>query len=221
MRDDTMHTGNVAGAPPDGPSLLVKRALDWAALWHRTHRRKYPGLDVPYMSHPAGVAAILARHGFDNTIVAAGALHDVMEDARVAHAELAARFGGRVADLVRDCSEPDKAKSWEVRKARALAHFRRKGWAAQAITLADKIDNIQSILVCAADLGDPWRMFTRGRAPQLRRLEDLAAACGRLAAHPLIGEFRAALAALRDVPETGGRAGTPGRRARRARGGAR
>jgi hypothetical protein len=205
MANDTMNAA-------DGPGLLVKRALDRAAVWHRDHRRKYPGLDVPYMSHPAGVAAILARHGFDDAVVAAGALHDVMEDAGVAHAELAARFGGRVADLVRDCSEPDKAAPWEARKTAALAHFRRKGWDAQAITLADKIDNIRSILVCAADLGDPWPMFKRGRGSQLRRLDAIAAACARLAPHPLIAEFRATLAALR---RTGNRRGaTPGSRRR-------
>ncbi len=184
-------------------NLLVKRALDWAAVWHRDHRRKYPGADVPYISHPAGVVAILARHGFDEEVLAAGALHDVMEDAGVPADELARRFGARVAELVRACTEPDKTWPWEARKAWALARFREKPWPAQAITLADKLDNIQSVLVCAADHGDPWTMFERGREPYLARLDALAIACTSLAPHPLIAEFRSALAALRELAVRG------------------
>jgi|GEM_PF-6281695 len=81
-------------------SLLLKRALDEAAVWHRDQRRKYPGADVPYVSHLMGVAIILARHGFDDDVVAAGALHDCMEDCGIELATLTEKFGARVADLV-------------------------------------------------------------------------------------------------------------------------
>src|SRR5436190_22894806 len=86
-------------AMPAAPPLL-KVALDWAAVWHKDQHRKYPNTLVPYMSHVAGVTAILSRHGFAEEIVAAGALHDVMEDCGVAYDELAAKFGTVVADLV-------------------------------------------------------------------------------------------------------------------------
>ena len=71
---------------------LLKRALDHAAVWHREQKRKYPGIDVPYVSHLAGVAIILARHGFDEDVVAAGALHDCIEDAGVTYEALAGLF---------------------------------------------------------------------------------------------------------------------------------
>src|SRR5262245_30553630 len=112
---------------------LLKSAFDWAAVWHKDQLRKYPEVCVPYMSHVAGVAAILARHGFDEEIVAAGALHDVMEDCGVSHDELMQKFGSRVADLVRDVSEEDKSLSWEERKRLYLEHFSVKPWDAQAI----------------------------------------------------------------------------------------
>src|SRR5262245_56258465 len=104
-------------------ALLLKSALDWAAVWHGKQLRKYPGTSVPYMSHLAGVACILSRHGFDEEVVAAGALHDSVEDCGVAHGELAGRFGERVASLVVDVSEPDKSLSWEERKRHYLEHF--------------------------------------------------------------------------------------------------
>jgi (p)ppGpp synthase/HD superfamily hydrolase len=180
-------------------SLLLKRALDQAAVWHRTQRRKYPDADVPYMSHLSGVAITLARHGFDDEVIAAGALHDVMEDQGVTFEDISARFGDRVATLVRMVSEQDRAAPWEERKRRYLEAFPRKPWEAQAITLADKIDNFESIVVCARDHGDPWAMFKRGRPAQLERFEALGQMCKALAPHPLIAEFEAALAAVREV----------------------
>src|ERR1041385_8713968 len=96
--------------------LLLKRALDQAAVWHRSQRRKYPSADVPYVSHLAGVAVILARHGFDEEVVAAGALHDAIEDQGVTFADLATRFGERVATLVKMVTEQDRSAPWEERK---------------------------------------------------------------------------------------------------------
>ncbi|MEZ4448701.1 MAG: HD domain-containing protein [Nannocystaceae bacterium] len=180
-------------------STLLKHALDRAAVWHRDQRRKYPDADVPYMSHCAGVAIVLARHGFDEEVVAAGALHDVLEDTAATEDDLIAEFGPRVAELVRLCSEEDKSLSWEERKLAYLERFPGKPWDAQAITLADKIDNFRSILVCAERHGDPWPMFKRGRDAQLARFAALAVLLGDLPEHPLIDEYQAALAQLRRV----------------------
>lgn len=177
--------------------ILVKRALDRAAVWHKDQRRKYPGADVPYVSHVAGVTVILARHGFDEDVVAAGALHDVMEDCGVTYEELTSLFGARVADLVRHVSEPDKSLSWEERKRRYVEHFATKPWDAQAISLADKIDNFRSIVVCKLDHGDPWPQFKRGRDAQLERFDAFAAAARALPAHALIDEFLDELEAVR------------------------
>ena len=107
------------------------------------------------MSHVAGVAAILSRHGFAEEVVAAGALHDVMEDCGVTLRRARDEVRRAVADLVRHVSEEDKSLSWEERKRLYLEHFANKPWEAQAITLADKIDNFQSIIVCARVFGDP------------------------------------------------------------------
>ncbi len=179
--------------------LLLKRALDFAAVRHQEQWRKYPGIHVPYVSHLAGVVAILSRHGFDEDVVTAGALHDVVEDQGVSFSELEGLFGFHVADLVRDVTEPDKSLPWEERKRAYVERFPHKPWEAQAITLADKIDNFQSIVVCAHQFGDPWVMFKRGRDAQLWRFDALAACLPALRPHPLIDEFRVALLAVREV----------------------
>jgi (p)ppGpp synthase/HD superfamily hydrolase len=187
-------------APPHAPAPpLLKLAFDWAAVWHQGQLRKYPEASVPYMSHVAGVAAILSRHGFAEPVVAAGALHDVMEDCGISHEVLTSKFGVDVADLVRHVSEEDKSLAWEERKRLYLEHFSHKPWEAQAITLADKIDNFQSIVVCARAFGDPWPMFKRGKAAQIGRFRDLLARTRPLPAHPLIDEYAAALGDVESV----------------------
>jgi (p)ppGpp synthase/HD superfamily hydrolase len=181
--------------------LLVKRALDHAALWHRDQKRKYPVVEVPYVSHPAGVALLLARHGFPDEVIAAGALHDVIEDCAVTFDDLERLFGTRVAELVRAVSEPDKSLPWEERKARYLERFAAEPWEAQAIGIADKVDNFQSILVSAAASGADatWAMFRRGRAAQMQRFEAMEKIVSTLPAHSLIRCFEESLAELREL----------------------
>ncbi|UQA61679.1 HD domain-containing protein [Polyangium aurulentum] len=175
---------------------LLKRALDQAAVWHRGQKRKYPRVDVPYVSHLAGVALILAQHGFDEEVVAAGALHDAIEDAGVTAADIAALFGPRVSELVVAVTEPDKSRTWEDRKRGYLEQFCRNPWEAQAITIADKIDNFESIVVCATTHGDPWAMFKRGRDVQMAGFENLRNRILTLPPHSIIDAFEAA---YRDV----------------------
>ncbi len=176
--------------------LLVKRALDGAAVWHRSQNRKYPHVEVPYISHSAGVVFVLGRHQFDDEVVAAGALHDVMEDCGVTYETLEDSFGPRVADLVRAVSEPDKTVSWEARKADYLDRFAHAAWDAQAIAVADKIDNFLSIAVCARDHGNPWTMFRRGRTTQLAYFSQFIRHAEAARSHPLIDELRDAFRAV-------------------------
>lgn len=178
---------------------LLKLAFDWAAVWHQDQKRKYPNASVPYMSHIAGVAAILSRHGFAEPVVAAGALHDVLEDCGVTYDTLAEKFGSAVADLVRHVSEQDKSLPWEERKRLYLEHFSNEPWEAQAIGLADKIDNFQSMVVCKREFGDPWAMLKRGRDVQLARFHELLERARRLAPHPLVDEYAATLVQLESL----------------------
>ncbi len=180
-------------------NLLVKRALDHAAVWHRNQKRKYPGADVPYVSHPAGVALVLARHGFDGEVVAAGALHDVMEDCHVTRETLESLFGERVAALVQAVSEEDRSLPWEDRKRLHLQRLTKESWDAQAVAAADKIDNFASILVCAKDHGDPWAMFKRGRTTQMDRFDAFARMLSTSPPHPLSTEFREGLERVRSL----------------------
>ena len=65
---------------PSAYSERLDRALALAAAVHEIQVRK--GTAIPYIIHPYQVALILDRHGWAEDVVIAGALHDVLEDAR-------------------------------------------------------------------------------------------------------------------------------------------
>src|ERR1700692_4195309 len=80
---------------------LVSEAADFAARRHSGMERKGRG-NEPYINHLAEVANLLsiATEGTDAELVAAGWLHDTIEDTQTTHQELAKTLGERVAALV-------------------------------------------------------------------------------------------------------------------------
>src|SRR3954463_14099033 len=102
----------------------LERALRWSENCHRGQVRK--GSDVPYFEHAAAVAMILSRAGFDEDVVIAGLLHDVVEDTEATFEDVAARFGPGVGATVHSCSEvkyddSGRKRPWIDRKRDHLA----------------------------------------------------------------------------------------------------
>jgi hypothetical protein len=71
-------------------SRRMDRALVLASVAHSSADRK--GTSIPYVSHPVHVARLLERHGFDENVVIAGLLHDVVEDLDAEDEAVRARF---------------------------------------------------------------------------------------------------------------------------------
>lgn len=101
--------------------LLIHRAIYFAVQAHDGQKRK--GTDIPYIAHPFEVAQLLMEAGAEDEVVAAGLLHDTVEDTAVTAADVQKQFGVRVAELVMLCSE-EKGLSWEERKNQMLARYR-------------------------------------------------------------------------------------------------
>jgi (p)ppGpp synthase/HD superfamily hydrolase len=72
--------------------------LAYAARCHAGQRRESDG--APYIEHLSEVARLLRDAGCADAIVAAGLLHSVLQDTDVSAAELRARFGVTVSELV-------------------------------------------------------------------------------------------------------------------------
>jgi (p)ppGpp synthase/HD superfamily hydrolase len=126
--------------------VLVARALEFAARKHSAQRRK--GLAAePYVNHLAEVARLLAEscEGRDPELVAAGLLHDTLEDTRTEAAELERGFGAGVLALVLEVTD-DKSLPRQERKRLEVEKAGGKSPRARMIKIADKTSNLRSIL---------------------------------------------------------------------------
>ncbi|MGQ9549150.1 MAG: HD domain-containing protein [Roseiflexus sp.] len=181
-------------------SPRYEQALQFAALAHKHQTRK--GTDIPYIVHVVHVSVILMRYGFDEDVVIAGLLHDVIEDCGVSSQQLEMLFGAGVARLVEAVSERKRIdgveRSWEERKTEAIAHLRTGGPRVAAIKAADSLHNIRSISADLALVGPAvWQRFKRGPTPTLLYYHEiLAAVTINLGDHPIVLELARALSDL-------------------------
>lgn len=146
-------------------SRLVHSAMDFAALAHQAQRRKKA--DTPFISHCAMVGAMLQAAGLPETVVAAGLLHDIIEDTDVTLGELEEQFGSEIAELVNGVSEKSKSQPWAERKTGYLEKLRAAPDGSLAIVAADKIHNINSMLMHKEAGGDLWSISKGSQEQQL------------------------------------------------------
>ncbi len=125
---------------------LITRAADFAAVKHAARRRKYTF--EPYVNHLRNVAQLLADHGQSPEVVAAGWLHDTIEDTDTTFADLSEAFGSRVATLVLEVTDVSSPVDGNrvARKAKDRQHLARSSVAGATIKLADLIDNSRDIV---------------------------------------------------------------------------
>ncbi|WP_407176958.1 HD domain-containing protein [Bradyrhizobium sp. STM 3562] len=123
---------------------LISEAAELAARRHTGQQRKARA-DEPYINHLAEVASLLsaASNGEDAELVAAGWLHDTLEDTETTHDELAQRFGLRVAGLVEECTD-DMSLSKSERRQKQVEDAPKKSPGAKLIKIADKISNVRA-----------------------------------------------------------------------------
>jgi (p)ppGpp synthase/HD superfamily hydrolase len=138
-------------------------AVRWAAMLHADQVRK--GTRIAYVSHLLGVASLVLEDGGTEEEAIAALLHDAIEDLGTPEAEIRARFGQPIADIVMACSEPpgiDRgASTWRERKEHYLAHLEAGvSESALRVTAADKLHNARSILADMRDHGPGvWDRF--------------------------------------------------------------
>ncbi len=126
---------------------LVSEAADFAARRHSGQQRKGRG-NEPYVNHLAEVANLLsiATEETDAELVAAGWLHDTIEDTATTNEELAQKFGKRVAALAVEVTD-DMTLPKQERRQKQIVDAPRKSPGAKLIKIADKISNIRARIV--------------------------------------------------------------------------
>ncbi len=134
-------------------SPLVRGALDTAQDAHAGQVRNGSG-GRPYIEHPLAVAELLASYDFDDPVLAAALLHDVVEESEAEVDDLRRRFGPEVAALVAALTDPEEIVSYERRKDAHRAGVEAAGSDALAIYAADKLANIRALRRVYADEGE-------------------------------------------------------------------
>jgi guanosine-3',5'-bis(diphosphate) 3'-pyrophosphohydrolase len=126
------------------PICLVSEAAEFAARRHAGQQRKGRG-DEPYINHLAEVANLLATAtgGRDAELIAAGWLHDTIEDTATTQEELAKRFSERVASVVAEVTD-DMRLPKGTRRQLQIVHSPGKSPSAKLIKIADKISNVRA-----------------------------------------------------------------------------
>lgn len=103
--------------------------------------------DKPMIIHPISVAMLLEEYGYDELVVAAGYLHDVVEDTKYTIEDIKKEFGDDVASLVLSASEPNKSLAWEERKTHTIETTKNLPLRNKLVICADKINNLEDIMI--------------------------------------------------------------------------
>ena len=166
---------------------LLDRAIIFAVKAHAGTERR--GKGFPYIVHPLEAVEIVATITPDQELLAAAALHDVVEDTDVSVDEIRAEFGDRIAALVAAESDTfeegvSEEDSWHSRKRAAIERLASASHDAKIVALGDKLSNMRAIARDWAVQGDSfWNIFHakdpkdhewhyRGLAESLHELQD-------------------------------------------------
>lgn len=128
---------------------LISEAITFAAKAHDGMRRKKG--ESPYILHPMEAAVIVGSMTDDQSLIAAAALHDVVEDTGISIEEIEAKFGKRVRELVESETEDKRAElppsdTWRIRKEESLAVLKNaEDIAVLMVWLGDKLANMRAI----------------------------------------------------------------------------
>jgi guanosine-3',5'-bis(diphosphate) 3'-pyrophosphohydrolase len=128
------------------------------------------------------VALILERLGFNEEVVIAGLLHDLVEDTNVTLGEVRRSFGDRVAEIVAGCSEEKldsegRKRPWSDRKSDHIEVVKQANYEVRAVVLADKLHNLISIELDLSEGRPVWSTFHAGRLEVLNYYEAMLSAC--------------------------------------------
>jgi len=138
---------------PAEDQALVKKAYEFSEQHHKGQQRQS---GEPYLVHPLEVAILLAEMRLDATAIAAGLLHDAVEDTTVTVDEIKSEFGEQVAHIVEgvtkiskiDFASSEEAQAENVRKM-VLAMM--DDIRVVLIKLADRLHNMRTLKYLSED----------------------------------------------------------------------
>lgn len=144
---DSPDDESLAIEPPKDSNQLVCRAFEFA---YQLHKGQMRASGEPYIAHPVAVANILRSLGGDSAMIAAGFLHDVVEDTEVTADEIETHFGAEIRQLVEGVTKLSKFQ-FNSKTERQAENFRRmflamaKDIRVIVVKLADRLHNMRTL----------------------------------------------------------------------------
>lgn len=132
---------------PKANTQFIQEAHDFA---FKAHEGQLRNSGEPYITHPLAVATILAGLGLDDTTIAAGLLHDVVEDTKVTLEDIKDKFGSEVALLVDGVTKLSRIEYYS-KEERQIENYRKmflamaKDIRVVMIKLADRLHNMRTL----------------------------------------------------------------------------
>ena len=132
------------------PHEQVERVRDAAEFGAAAHQGQTRVSGEPYITHPVAAAVILADLHLDADTIVGAILHDVIEDTPIAKADIAARFGHDVAEIVDGVTKLDQIRFKNREEAQA-ENFRKmllamvRDLRVILVKLADRMHNLRTI----------------------------------------------------------------------------
>jgi GTP pyrophosphokinase len=124
---------------------LIVKTVDFVAEAHKGQLRKS---GEPYIKHPIAVAKTLAELKMDSAVIAAGLLHDVVEDTSHSIKEIQETFGAEIAEMVDGLTKIADIQKGIDRTAKTFKKFLTnisKHPQIIAIKLADRLNNMLTL----------------------------------------------------------------------------
>lgn len=144
-------------------SSLLDKAIHFATDAHANTERR--GKGFPYIVHPLEAVSIATVLTSDQRILAAAALHDIVEDTEITIDDIKNEFGVEVALLVKaetdiKIDDQPEESSWRLRKSIAIKRIAASDYNAKIVALADKLSNMRAIARDYRIMGDElWDRF--------------------------------------------------------------
>lgn len=145
---------------------IKDKAKKFAIMAHKGQVRK-SDKEKPMIIHPIDVANILEEYHFDDNVISAGYLHDVIEDTKYTKEDILKEFNEDILSLVLGDTEPDKSLSWEERKDHTINNIKDLDIRHKSIVCADKISNLEDMRIIFEVKGEKdFSAFKRGYEKQ-------------------------------------------------------
>ena len=120
---------------------------------------------IPYIVHPFEVMNTLSFMGAGMALMAAGVLHDVVENKKVELEKIAEMFGKEISDLVAFQTDYNKDLPWKERKGITLKLLEKASQREKMLVLADELSNIEAMARCYEQWRDEfyWEIYQKNR----------------------------------------------------------